>query len=232
LHEFLSPGRCGIVTEMIAQCAICGAENEVEEQRQVEAAEPPDFDTRPGEPLRSTLPSWVACCRTCNYCAADISVAHAKAHDEVQSDAYRSILNDTYLPLKARHFLCYACLLDRIHEYADAGWTALHAAWACDDIGDSDSGTRCREQAIEYWKRGKHAGLAFSDDLASEYALVTDVHRRMGQFELAQVTCSEALDIEDLPPVIEHVLRRQKVLIEQHDTAAHSLRELVPSAPH
>ena len=216
---------------MIAQCAICGAENDIEDQRQVEAGEPPDFDTRPGEPLRSTISSWVACCGTCGYCAADISVAHAKAYDAIHADGYRGVLSDIDLPLKARHFLCYAFLLDRLHEYADAGWTALHAAWVCDDIGDSESGARCREQAIECWKRGKHAGQTFSDDLASEYALVTDLHRRMGQFELAQVTCSEALDIEDLPPVIEHVLRRQKVLIEQHDIAPHSLRELLPVAP-
>ena len=77
---------------------------------------------------------------------------------------------------------------------------------------NSQAACRCREQAIEYWKRGKHAGQAFSEDLASEYALVADLHRRMAQFELALVTCSEALDMEDLPPVIEHVLRRQKTL--------------------
>jgi hypothetical protein len=65
--------------------------------------------------------------------------------------------------------------------------------------------------------------------LASEYALVADLHRRMGQFELANVTCSEALDMDDVPPVIEHILRRQKTLIEQKDTTAHSLKELLTS---
>jgi hypothetical protein len=59
---------------------------------------------------------------------------------------------------------------------------------------------------------------------------VADVHRRLAQFELALVTCSEALDIEDLPPVLEHVLRRQKALAEQKDTSAHSLRELVAAS--
>jgi len=144
---------------------------------------------------------------------------------------YQAILADETLPHKARQFLCYACLLDKLREHADAGWSCLHAAWVCDDVEDSYAASRCRAQAIEYWKRGKHAGQAFCDDLASEYALVVDLHRRMGEFELALVTCSEALDMEDVAPVIEHVLRRQKSLIEQKDTGSHSLRELLTPVP-
>ena len=148
----------------------------------------------------------------------------------ISSEVYQQIYVDTSQPEKARHFLCYAHLLDKLREHADAGWTSLHAAWVCDDLEDAYAATRCREQAIEYWKRGKHAGQAFSEDLASEYALVADVHRRMGQFELANVTCSEALDMEDVPPVIEQILRRQKSLIEQKDTGSHSLKELLSPA--
>jgi hypothetical protein len=117
-----------------------------------------------------------------------------------------------------------------MREDADAGWSALHGAWVCDDEGDYQAAAYCREQAIEYWKRGKHSGQAFGDDVGSEYALVSDLHRRMGQFELAMVTCSEGLDIDDLPPVIEHVLRHQKTLIEQRDMSAHSIRELLETA--
>ena len=215
---------------MIAHCALCGCENEVADEPQLQPTEPPDLDTRPGEPLRSTLPFWVQCCSACGYCAGDITVAHPRAAEVVRSDTYQHALQDPSLPLKARHFLAYACLLERLREFGDAGWSALHAAWMCDDAGHTDGACRCREQAIEYWKRGKHAGQAFSDDFASEYALVADLHRRMAQFELALVTCSEALDMEDVPPVIEHVLRRQKALIERKDTSAHSLRELVPAA--
>lgn len=215
---------------MISRCAICGTDNDLPSESMVEAAEPPDFDTRPGEPLRSTIATWVESCRFCTYCAADITVAHSKAQEVIHNDSYQQIYLDTTLPEKARHFLCYAFLLDKLREHADAGWTGLHAAWYCDDLEDDYAATRCREQAIEYWKRGKHAGQAFSDDLASEYALVADVHRRMGQFELANVTCSEALDMEDVPPVIEQILRRQKSLIEQKDTSAHSLKELLTSA--
>jgi hypothetical protein len=213
---------------MLVRCALCGADNDVVEEPQMsQSSEPPDLDTRPGEPLRSTLAAWVQSCSSCGYCASEIGVAHARAREVMESEAYQQVLRDPSMPQKVREFLCYAYLLDRIREHADAGWSALHAAWLCDDLAHSEAACRCREQAIEYWKHGKHLGQSFSDDLASEYALVADVHRRMAQFELAQVTCSEALDIEDLPPVIEQVLRRQKTLIEQKDTSAHSLRELV-----
>jgi hypothetical protein len=216
---------------MTSRCAVCGSENNVAEESRVEAKEPPDFDTRPGEPLRSTISTWVQCCDRCGYCAADISIAHSKAHEVVGSDSYNAVLANPDLPEKARHFLAYACLLDKIREHADAGWSSLHGAWVCDDEAGFHASAHCREQAIEYWKRGKHAGQAFGDDLASEYALVADLYRRMGQFELATVTCSEALDMDDVPPVVEHILRRQKTLIEQRETGAHSIRELLMSAP-
>jgi hypothetical protein len=215
---------------MTSRCAICASENELPSDPPAESAGPPDFDTRPAEPLRSTIENWVQCCQFCTYCAADITVAHSKAGEIIQSDPYQQTYLNTSLPPKAREFLCYACILDRLREHADAGWTALHAAWYCDDLGDEYAATYCREQAIEYWKRGKQAGQPFADDLASEYALVADMHRRMSQFELANVTCSEALDLEDVPPVIEQILRRQKSLIEQRDTGSHSLKELLTPA--
>lgn len=215
---------------MLTRCAVCGFENDLPPETLTDAKEPPDFDTRPGEPLRSTIGAWVECCGICGYAADDITKAHSKASEIVQSDIYQQTLLNLTLPEKARHFLCYACLLDKLREHSDAGWSSLHAAWVCDDIEDENAASRCREQAIEYWKRGKHAGQAFSEDLASEYALVADLHRRMGQFELANVTCSEALDMDDVPPVIEQILRRQKSLIEQRDTGAHSLKELLTPA--
>ena len=75
----------------------------------------------------------------------------------VQSEGYQHALHDPSLPVKARHFLAYACLLERLREFGDAGWSALHAAWVCDDANHTDGACRCREQAMEYWKRGKHA---------------------------------------------------------------------------
>jgi hypothetical protein len=214
-----------------AVCALCGTTNEVEWSEPVpDSTEPPDFDTRPAEPLRSTIGNWIDCCQACGYCAEDISRASEGAGEVVRSNAYREWLNNSWVPAKAREFLAFAYLLERVHQTSDAGWSALHAAWLCDDAGDEEAARRCRARAIELWQRGKAQGQIFGDDLASEFALVTDLYRRMGQFEHASVACSEALDLADLPPAVEAMLRRQKVLIQARDTAAHSMSELRSAA--
>jgi hypothetical protein len=83
--------------------------------------------------------------------------------------------------------------------------------------------------AINRWKRGKELGQGFADDLATEFAIVTDLHRRGGEFDNATVACAEGLDIEDIPGPIEQMLRRQMTLIQQRDTDRHSMSELYRS---
>ena len=145
----------------------------------------------------------------------------------VESTSYSEVLDDETRPAASRRFLAYAYLLHRLHQHGDAGWSCLHAAWVCDDLNESGAATLCRADAIEHWQRGKRAGQTFGDDLASEFALVTDVYRRMGEFENATVTCAEALDIDDLVPILERLLRRQMTLITARDTSAHNMKELL-----
>ena len=209
-------------------CGVCGTAIRTDRSGPLpEPAEPPGFDTRPGEPLRSTIDRWVEMCPSCGYCADDISRAAAGAGAVIATPEYKSYLEDDSIPFKARQFLCFACILDRLHQHADAGWAALQAAWVCDDAGDDHAASRCRNRAIELWPRGKQAGQLFSDDMATEFALVTDVYRRLGEFENATVACAEGLDLEDIPPSVETMLRRQLTLIQARDRAAHSMRELV-----
>ena len=213
----------------IANCAVCGEEVTqfvTAPQPEPSAAAPPDFDTRPAPPERDEIGYWVAECPRCGFCAGDVSQAPAGVRDIVGSAEYRQQLDNVILPEPARRFLCYALILEKLHQWADAGWSCLHAAWACDDTGARDSAAACRAMAVERWKRGKEVGQSFSADLASEFALVTDLYRRIGEFEEAAVACAEGLDLEDVPPAIEAMLRRQRVLIQQRDAAPHSMAEL------
>jgi hypothetical protein len=213
---------------MMTTCAHCGSNTEVVASESLpEPAGPPDFDTRPAEPLRRTLTDWIQFCPHCGYASDDISHCPPEAKSIVDSAAYTAVLDDETRPNASRRFLGYAYLLDRLRQHADAGWSCLHAAWVCDDLNDSVAATLCRAQSIEHWQTGKRAGQAFGDDLASEFALVTDVYRRMGQFENATVTCAEALDLEDLVPILERLLRRQMTLITARDTSAHNIKELL-----
>lgn len=207
-------------------CAVCGRTSS---QAMVGAAPPvdaPDFDTRPGGLLRDTLPRWVAECPHCGYAAAMIAEADARAAAVVRDDGYQQRRKDETLPEGARRFAAHALLLERLELPADAGWTMLHAAWMCDDAGAPDAARHCRGEAIRLWKQGKRRGMDFMEDQMQEFALVTDVLRRLGDFDAAREAALEGLTLEDLPPVVEDLLRRQLSLIQQKDTAAHSLREL------
>ena len=172
---------------MLVRCAVCGADNDVTPAINPPATGPPDFDTRPGEPLRSTMRQWVYQCSNCGYASDDISTALSLATDVVRSDGYQQALVAPGLPSAALPLYCYSLILERSRQPADSGWAALHAAWACDDAGAIDGADKCRARAIQMWKRGKELGEAFGDDLASEFALVTDVYRRLGEFEHAIV---------------------------------------------
>ena len=212
---------------MPVTCAVCGTTVAVDSSSLPEPSEPPDFDTRPGEPLRSTLPSWIQQCPECGYAADDIARAVDSVPELVRSNDFDLVRSDETIPPSAKPFLCYAFLLDKLRQPSDAGWSCLHAAWACDDAGAGNSAIACRSNAVEMWKKGKLQGQAFSDDLASEFALVTDVFRRAGQFEHATVACAEGLEVEDIPFVIEQILRRQLVLIQARDTSRHNIGELL-----
>jgi hypothetical protein len=187
---------------------------------------PPDFDTRPSEPERSLIRHWVRECPHCGYCADDLTSIHEGVEAIVRSPEYREQLENFDVPEIARRFLSYASILARLHHWADSGWTCLHAAWACDDERAESCAINCRALAIDRWKRGKELGQNFADDLTSEFAIVTDLYRRMGEFEEATIACAEGLDLEDIPPVVEQMLRRQMVLIQRRDTACHSMAEL------
>jgi hypothetical protein len=214
-------------------CALCGAVSHPILPAAAPAAparDPaPDFDTRPGEPVRSTLLSWVQQCRACGYAAGSLAELADGVREVVSSAEYRRLVRDPAAPAQARPFLCYAYILERLEAYPDAGWCALHAAWACDDLSEESAARGCRARAIDLWKRGKHLGAGFMDSHEEEFAVVADVCRRLGQFEEARMACNAALDGPPLPPGIDAMLRRQLVLIARGDRSAHSMEELAGS---
>jgi hypothetical protein len=207
-------------------CAACGAVSDQGVPPFLSATAPPDFDTRPGEPVRSTLLEWVQHCPQCGYAADDISKIGEGAQEIVSSTGYKQLAQDSSLPARARPFLGYALILEQLQAFSDAGWCAVHAAWVCDDLKAEDAAKRCRARTILLWKRGKELGSGFMDSQAEEFAVVADVYRRMGQFEQARNACNVALDGPQLPVGIDAMLRRQLVLIASEDTSAHSLEEL------
>ena len=224
---FCPPSQATIkqVNHLEVNCGLCGSPSRQAISQAAESRQPPDLDTRPGEPLRSTLRFWMQLCPECGYASSDISVIHEDASDFVATPEYQRQRFDSATPEAARTFLCHALILNHVKQYADAGWTALHAAWACDDAEDDASAQRARLKAIDYWKHGKRHAQAFGER-PEEFALATDVLRRASRFEDALVTCTEGIALEDVEPVIQHILLFEKTLIQSRDRGRYGLADV------
>lgn len=209
------------IDEKTTCCAVCGEMSTRIILGSSNTLEPPDLDTRPGEMLRSTIGHWIVECPHCGYSAPDIEERHDAVAGIVRSEAYQR---------KQGRFLRHSHLLEQLGLFAEAGWTALHGAWLADDDGQPAAARECRALAITLWKRGKAARQNFMNDPHEEFALVTDVCRRIGDFDEALATCRAGLQGEGIPPLIEDILRLELTLIQNRDSACHSLKE-IPERP-
>jgi len=134
-----------------------------------------DLDMRPPEMQRSTIPYWVQQCPSCGYCAADISESPPGVAGVVATEGYRSQLEDASYPALAKSFLCSALIAEHEGDFSAAGWSALHAAWACDDAGDDAAASNCRSQAIDFFRRARAIDQPFSDGIDVEHVLLADL---------------------------------------------------------
>lgn len=202
----------------------------------------PDLDTRPPEMQRSTLPHWVQVCPHCGYVASKVSEGTDATPQIIRSDHYRAQLTDSAYPELATRFLCWALVQEQQGNPIGAGWSSVHAAWASDDAGDAAAAARCRRRALQLFARGRKTRRRISQQRYAEYPLLTDLWRRVGDFEAAIGVCREGLSkiakakqrrrregrgtgaSEDIA-LIEKILRYQESLVEGRDAAARTVEE-------
>ncbi len=205
----------------IRKCAVCGEESAQDSFSVLGPGGPPDLDTRPAGEIRVTLERWIEVCPGCGLAVPEIEAPVEGVEELVQAPEF---------PRSEHPFRRQAWLLDQLSEYADAGWSELYLAWHCDDSGEEENAAAARRQALTCWQHGKSHGQNFCDSMGEEFALVTDVCRRAGLFDEAKETCLAGMELDDLPPIVEDILRFELILIQRKDTGAHSVADL-PSAP-
>jgi uncharacterized protein (DUF2225 family) len=210
--------------EKTKKCAVCGKTSKHMVITSTSAFGSPDLDTRPPEPKRSSIVWWIQSCPSCGYCAPDISEHIEKACEVVRSDPYRQQLNSPEFPKLANAFLCYSLIQESLGKYASGGWASIYAAWACDDAGLDAGAQKCRKRALILLRRARENDQEFAEQAGAEEAIMVDLLRRSGQFELALKACDDGLK-KDLEKVISDVLRFQKILIGRSDVACHSIAE-------
>jgi tetratricopeptide (TPR) repeat protein len=150
----------------------------------------------------------------------------------IRRPAYAALLRKRSFPEAARNFLAWAMIQEANAEDLGAGWSALHAAWACDDAGKTAAARACRQQALVHFEQARKGGkpLPGFEDAGAKEIFLADLYRRTGQFEQAVAICRKGLD-KHPTPVVARTLEHEIILAAGSDEAAHSLSEVVGLVP-
>lgn len=119
------------------RCAICGTENDFRCLKSYSITGT-DLDGRSRSTLFEPLDYEVGRCRTCGYCARNISLGKGLRREMLESPGYREILAMPGPGGGTDHWAC-AHLLSLAGKHAEAAAMYLHAAWIYEDaIGNVD----------------------------------------------------------------------------------------------
>jgi hypothetical protein len=205
------------------QCFICGKTSEYTGIGSTNRFGSPDLDTRPPEMQRSTITFWIRCCPSCGFCAPKVSHGSEQYKEIIRSEKYLHQLENREYTELANSFLCWVIIQEEASNYAMAGWSAIHAAWACDDA-KPQMATSCRNRAIELFQKALTEGDSFAQDTGAEEAILADLFRRSGQFDKARTMCEVGIGKKPTE-VIEQVLNYQIALAAKQDTDCHTINQ-------
>jgi len=205
-------------------CAVCGEACRFTIPEAAGSVGSRDLDTRPAEPLRSTIYAWVKRCPSCGYCAPDPGKAPEGAADVVKLPRYRWQLDARKFPGIANTFLCWSIIQEDLGFPAQAAWASLHAAWVCDDEGEDVPARICRKRAADLLRRAWEKGDRLAALEGADEAVLADLLRRAGRFREARAVVAEALE-KHPQPIIADIMRLQARLIAASDRGVHTVAE-------
>ena len=166
--------------------------------------------------MRWTMQTWVQSCPSCGYCAQDISKEISQARQIIKSAQYQEQLSHEDYPELANHFLCWAIIQETIADYSRAGWGVMYATWTCDDAELKSPAIACRLRAISLFREAQTRKVPFAENAAVEEAILADLLRRTGQYDLVKEVCFEGLNKKP-DETVRQMLNFQIVLAERAD---------------
>ena len=218
--------------EVELSCAVCESRHKYTRLLSTSSFGPPDLDTRPAPPARLSLALQVQCCPVCGYCAWEITEAPPDAKRVVSRQDYQALLRDLRFPYLARMFLCLARIEEAAGNLSNAGWAALHAAWACDDAGPdfASAAVECRNRAVALFLKARKQGQPFLPEPGAEEALLVDLLRRAGRFDEAEAEIQRGLE-KAASNFLRRLLMFQRRLCRAQDTRVHRMDEVPDVIP-
>lgn len=205
-------------------CVVCGTTSDYTGIGSTNRFGSPDLDTRPPEMMRSTIRFWVQHCPSCGHCAPDVAEKMFGTLDTIQSNAYQSQLQDETFPTHANTFLCWAMIQAHAGEHLGAAWSTIHAAWICDDENEKAAAKQCRTKAISLFEDAIEKNLPISQQVGMEYALLADLHRRNGNFEVVDDLVEKGMSRKP-DAILQSILAFQKVLADNKDAGCYTVAQ-------
>lgn len=203
-----------------AKCAICARRGKQWTLLSTTLGGAPGLDCRPAELHEPHIER----CPHCGYCAPRIEDGDPTLQHLIMSDSYRSRLEAPDFPEAANSHLCWSLINESQESFASAGFACLEAAWVCDDAHLAEGARNCRLKAIALFQKARESAQAFAEQKGAEEALLADLLRRSGDFDLALDFCKAGLK-RGPDRIVSAVLRFEKTLIARCDTAHHTVDE-------
>jgi hypothetical protein len=190
-------------------------------------------------------------CPLCGYCAPELGEPiGGRLHDRLDRHGSwrRSVKQlmasarygdpfgiDASMPNKAISHLRCGVLKHAGAHFAEAGWSALYAAWLCDDAvtfdndHTADVAAQCRRAALGLFNEAREARQRFARDAIAEELVIIDLLRRSGDFVRARerlATLSPEISDQE-----RGIASRQGAWIALQNRAAHHSEEAPPPNP-
>ena len=206
------------------KCCVCGKKSNRDVVGSSYSHGSSDLDTQPPEMRRSTIYYSIQRCPSCGYCASDLSECSGDAKFHVESKEFQEIIGNKAIPKVAASFLALSYEKQQTHQYSESAWTAIHAAWICDDKNKQKASKECRKKAISMIENANAYSQNMGDQAGATEALTIDLMRRAGMFEQA-LKLAEETKTKDIEEIILQVIAYEESLIESKDIDSHTVSE-------
>jgi hypothetical protein len=164
----------------------------------------------------------VKMCPNCKYCYGDISTISNEGKRIIETVDYQNQIANTDFPNVANLFLCKSMILEAEENITQAAWSALHAAWCCDDSENQVQARICRTRAIELFQLANNIGEPIFEKGGEFVCLIVDLNRKCGNLSVARQLAELRLKLED-DELCRKILSLQKYLCKNKDLATYTI---------
>lgn len=99
--------------------------------------------------MRSTMCWWIQECPHCGYISGSLDDETGGTKEWLKENEYTQCSGINFISKLAEKFYKYYLINKADKNPEDAFYAVLHAAWACDDEGDTKNAILCRRLAIK-----------------------------------------------------------------------------------